>query len=96
MNPDILKKLKEMQKKMVEAQEILSAKEFFGKHKGVTIVMQGTRQMIDIDFNLQDLDDIDDLKSSIVFATNEALKKIEDETKEKMGVFSIGLEGLEI
>ena len=58
--------------------------------------MQGTRQMIDVDFNLQDLDDIDDLKSSIVFATNEALKKIEDETKEKMGVFSIGLEGLEI
>ena len=52
--------------------------------------------MIDVDFNLQDLDDIDDLKSSIVFATNEALKKIEDETKEKMGVFSIGLEGLEI
>ena len=96
MNPDILKKLKEMQKKMVEAQEILSAKEFLGKHKGVTIVMQGTRQMIDVDFNLQDLDDIDDLKSSIVFATNEALKKIEDETKEKMGVFSIGLEGLEI
>ena len=28
MNPDILKKLKEMQKKMVEAQEILSAKSF--------------------------------------------------------------------
>ena len=58
--------------------------------------MQGTRQMIDLDFNLQDLDDIDDLKRSIVFATNEALKKIADETKEKMGVFSIGLEGLEI
>ena len=33
---------------MMEAQEAIEQKEYFGKASGVTIIMQGTRQVIDV------------------------------------------------
>jgi len=48
MNPNMLNKLKKMQKQMLEAQEQLESKEFFGKASGVTVIVQGTKQLIDV------------------------------------------------
>ena len=48
MNPNMLNKLKKMQKQMLEAQEQLESKEFYGKASGVTVIVQGTKQLIDV------------------------------------------------
>lgn len=93
MNPNMLNKLKKMQKQMVEAQEEIERKEFFGKASGVTIVMQGTRQVVDVQIDADLLDEVEMLQDAILLATNDALRQIEKETEETMGQFSGGLGG---
>lgn len=93
MNPNMLNKLKKMQKQMLEAQEALESKEFFGKASGVTVIMQGTRQLLDVSINKELLEDIELLQDAIVLATNDALKQIEKETEKTMGQFSGGMGG---
>ncbi|MGA0351869.1 MAG: YbaB/EbfC family nucleoid-associated protein [Acholeplasmataceae bacterium] len=93
MNPNMLNKLKKMQKQMLEAQEQLESKEFFGKASGVTVIMQGTRQMIDIEISKELLDEPELLQDAIVMATNDAMKQIEKETEQTLGQFSGGLGG---
>jgi DNA-binding YbaB/EbfC family protein len=93
MNPNMLNKLKKIQKQMMEAQEALERKEFFGKSSGVVIVMQGTKQVIDVQINPEILEEVELLQDSILLAVNDALKQIEKEQEETMGQFSGGMGG---
>lgn len=93
MNPNMLNKLKKMQKQMMEAQEELERKEFFGKASGVTVIMQGTRQVIDVQIDQEMLEEVDLLQDAILVAVNDALKQIDQETEDTMGQFSGGLGG---
>ena len=72
MNPGMLNKLKKMQKEMMEAQEAIEQKEYFGKASGVTIIMQGTRQVIDVKINPEMLEEVEMLQDAILLATNDA------------------------
>lgn len=93
MNPNMLNKLKKIQKQMMEAQEALEAKEFFGKASGVTVVVQGTRQVVDVQINPEMVEEVEMLQDAILLATNDALKQIDKEQEETMGQFSGGLGG---
>ena len=93
MNPNMINKLKKMQKQMMEAQEALERKEFFGKASGVTVIMQGTRQVLDVEINPEILEDLEVVQDAVLLAVNDALKQIEKETEETMGQFSGGLGG---
>lgn len=94
MNPNMINKLKKIQKQMMDAQEALERKEFFGKASGVMVIMQGTRQVIDVQVNHDLLEDVDMLQDAVLLAVNDALKQIDKETEETMGQFSGGLGGL--
>ena len=93
MNPNMLNKLKKIQKQMMEAQEALERKEFFGKASGVTVIMQGTRQVIDVQINPEVLEEVELLQDAILLAVNDALKQIDKEQEERMGQFSGGMGG---
>ena len=93
MNPNMINKIKKIQKQMMEAQEALERKEFFGKASGVTVIMQGTRQVIDVQINPEITDEVDMLQDAILLAVNDALKQIDKEQEETMGQFSGGLGG---
>lgn len=93
MNPNMLNKLKKMQKQMLEAQEKLESKEFYGKASGVTVIVQGTKQLLDVEINPDLLSEVELLQDAIVMATNDALKQIEKETEETMGQFTGGMGG---
>ncbi|MBN2268678.1 MAG: YbaB/EbfC family nucleoid-associated protein [Acholeplasmataceae bacterium] len=93
MNPNMINKIKKIQKQMMEAQEALERKEFFGKASGVTVIMQGTRQVIDVQINPEMTDEVDILQDAILLAVNDALKQIDKEQEETMGQFSGGLGG---
>ena len=93
MNPNMLNKLKKIQKQMMEAQEALERKEFFGKASGVTVIMQGTRQVIDVQNNPEILEEVDMLQDAILLAVNDALKQIDKEQEETMSQFSGGMGG---
>ncbi|MDX9690980.1 MAG: YbaB/EbfC family nucleoid-associated protein [Acholeplasmataceae bacterium] len=93
MNPNMLNKLKKMQKQMVEAQEALERKEYFGKASGVTVIIQGTKQVLDVQINPEMLEEVEMLQDAILLAVNDALRQIEKDTEETMGQFTGGMGG---
>lgn len=93
MNPNMIKKLKKMQDEMMREQERLEAKEYFGKASGVIVIMQGTRQVIDVQIDREMLDEVEMLQDAILLAVNDALKQIDDEQKETMSQFTGGMGG---
>lgn len=93
MNPGMIKKLKKMQDEMVKAQQMLDAKEYFGKASGVTIIMLGTKQMIDVQINPEMAEEIEMLQDAVLLAANDALRQIDEEHQEVMGQFTGGMGG---
>lgn len=93
MNPGMLKKIKKMQEEMLAAQERLESKEYFGKASGITVIMQGTKQVLDVQINPEMLEEVEMLQDAILLAVNDALKQIEDEHQETMGQFTGGMSG---
>ncbi len=91
----MMKKMQKMQKEMVEAQDALNAQTFEGTAGGgmVKVVMNGQRQMLEInlDESVVDPEDIEMLQDLVVIATNEALKKVEETTNATMGKFTQGM-----
>lgn len=94
MNPGMMKKLKQMQKDMMEAQEALESKEYFGKASGVTVIMQGTRQLLDVKINPEMVEDVELVQDAVLLAVNDALHQIDEDQEETMGQFSGGVGGL--
>lgn len=93
MNPNMLNKIKKMQQQIQAAQEELEATEFIGKASGVTVIVQGTRQVIDVKIDPALLDEIELLQDSILLAVNDALAQIDKKQEETIGQFSAGLGG---
>ncbi|MBN3491029.1 YbaB/EbfC family nucleoid-associated protein [Acholeplasma equirhinis] len=93
MNPNMLNKLKKIQKQIQDAQEELEASEFTGKASGVTVIMQGTRQVIDVKIDTDLLDEVEMLQDAILLAVNDALQQIDKRQEETMGQFSGGMGG---
>ena len=93
MNPNMLNKLKKIQKQMQDAQEALESSEFVGKASGVEIIVQGTRQVIDVKIDPEMLDEVEMLQDAILIAVNDAISKIDKEQEETMGQFSGGMGG---
>ncbi|HHY96760.1 MAG TPA: YbaB/EbfC family nucleoid-associated protein [Acholeplasma sp.] len=93
MNPNMLNKIKKMQQQIQAAQEELESTEFIGKASGVTVIVQGTRQVIDVKIDPALLDEIELLQDSILLAVNDALAQIDKKQEETIGQFSAGLGG---
>ncbi|MBG0762801.1 YbaB/EbfC family nucleoid-associated protein [Acholeplasma laidlawii] len=94
MNPNMLNKLKKMQKQIQDAQEQIESSEFTGKASGVTVIMQGTRQVIDVKIDEALLEEVELLQDAILLAVNDALAQIDKTQEETMGQFSGGMGGL--
>ncbi|KKB33334.1 YbaB/EbfC family nucleoid-associated protein [Bacillus thermotolerans] len=92
---NMMKQMQKMQKKMAEAQEELASKEFEGTAGGgmVTIKMSGQKQVLDVIIKEEavDPDDVEMLQDLVLAATNDALKKVDDETNQTMGQFTKGM-----
>ncbi len=93
MNPNMLNRLKKMQKQMQDAQEELELTEFIGKASGVEVVLQGTRQVIDIKIDDELLEDVEMLQDAILLAVNDGLAQIDKKQEETMGQFTGGMGG---
>ena len=86
-----------MQRQMEENQKALEEKEFTAAAGGgaVEVTISGKREVIKV--NLQeevvDPDDIEMLEDLIVAATNEALRKVDEESSSAMSKLTGGLGG---
>ncbi|UAT30761.1 YbaB/EbfC family nucleoid-associated protein [Bacillus badius] len=92
---NMMKQMQKMQKKMAEAQEELAVKEFEGTAGGgmVTVKISGQKEVVDVLIKEEavDPDDIEMLQDLVLAATNDALKKVDEETNKTMGQFTKGM-----
>lgn len=92
---NMMKQMQKMQKQMQEAQEELAEKKFEGSSGGgmVKITISGQKEIVDVQIKEEvvDPDDIDMLQDLVLAAVNDGLKKVEEETNQKMGKFTKGM-----
>ena len=92
---NLMKQAQRMQRQMEEQQAELENKEFSATAGGgvVEVTVTGKRE-VKIDPEAVDPDDVEMLEDLIVAATNEALRKCEEESQAQMAKITGGLGGL--
>lgn len=97
MNPQMINKLRKMQKEMMEAQKALAEKVFVGSSGGVVEVeVKGSKELLRVKINKEaivDFDDLELLEDVIVAAVNDAMCNIDEETERTMSKFTGGMPG---
>ena len=92
---NLMKQAQRMQRQMEEQQAALESKEFTATAGGgvVEVTVTGKREVtkVKIDPEAVDPDDVEMLEDLIMAATNEALRKVEDEAAKAMGKLAGGL-----
>ena len=95
---NLMKQAQKMQKQMEEAQKELEEKEITATAGGgaVEVTVSGKREILKVKLSEEvvDPDDIEMLEDLIMAATNEALRKLEEESSESMSKITGGLGSL--
>ena len=95
---NLMKQAQRMQRQMEESQKELETKEFTAKAGGgaVEVTVTGKKEVTKVKLSQEvvDPDDIEMLEDLIVAATNEALRKVEEESTAVMSKLTGGLGGL--
>ncbi len=93
----MLKKVRQMQKEMMDAQAEIEQTEFKATSNVVTVIVMGNKDLkqviIDPSFEVEEKEDLEMLSDMIVAATSIAYKNIEKMTEEKMGKYQAMLGG---
>ncbi|MBR3362944.1 MAG: YbaB/EbfC family nucleoid-associated protein [Bacilli bacterium] len=92
----MMKQAQKMQKDMLKSKEEIDNTIFEGKSSFVSVEMKGTKELtkVKIDQESLDKDEIEMLEDMILVAVNEANKKVDQVTEEKMGKYTSGMPGL--
>ena len=95
---NLMKQAQKMQRQMEEAQKELEEKEITAAAGGgaVEVTVSGSKKILKVklDEEVVDPDDVEMLEDLIVAATNEALRKCEEESQAQMAKITGGLGGL--
>ena len=94
---NLMKQAQRMQRQMEEKTKEMEEKEWEATAGGgaVTVKISGKKEVLSVklDPEVVDPDDIEMLEDLIVAATNEALRKVEDDSSEMMSALTGGLGG---
>ncbi len=92
----MMKQAQKMQKDMLKSKEEIDNTIFEGKSSFVSVEMKGNKELtkVKIDKELLDQEEIEMLEDMILVAVNEASKKVDQMTEEKMGKYTSGMPGL--
>ena len=95
---NLMKQAQRMQRQVVETTKELEEKEYSASAGGgaVTVTVSGKKEVLSVKLaeEVVDPDDIEMLQDLIVAATNEALRKMEEESQAAMSKLTGGLGGL--
>ncbi len=85
----MLKQAQALQKDMMKVKDEIDNSEFEGESSLVKVTVKGTKEVVSVNINAESLDsdDIEALQDMIVVAINQANKKIDDITEQKMSKF---------
>ena len=92
----MLKQAQKLQKDMMDEKKKIDEKIYEGKSGLVTIHMKGTKQLLDVNIDSEELDkdEVEMLQDMLVVALNDAMSQIDKETEQKMGKYTQGMPGL--
>lgn len=93
----LMKQAQKLQKDMMNTKEEIDQTEFIGENSLVKVTMKGTKEVIKVEINHDEpfgKEDIEMLEDMILIAVNEANKKIDEMTEDKMGKFGNSMPGL--
>ncbi|MCI8346370.1 MAG: YbaB/EbfC family nucleoid-associated protein [Bacilli bacterium] len=93
----LMKQAQKLQKDMMNTKEEIDQTEFIGENSLVKVTMKGTKEVIKVEINHDESlgkEDIEMLEDMILLAVNEANKKIDEMTEDKMGKFGNSMPGL--
>ena len=95
---NLMKQAQRMQRQMEETTKELEEKEYTAAAGGgaVTVTVSGKKEVVSIKLSEEvvDPDDIEMLQDLIVAATNEAFRKLDEESQSSMAKFTGGMGGL--
>jgi hypothetical protein len=85
-----------LRKDMMKEKKTIDEMEFEATSSFVKIKMTGDKKVKNVEINIESIEkeDIEMLQDLIMVATNECIKKIEEETEKRMGKFTQGIPGL--
>ena len=93
----LLKQAQNLQKDMLKAQEEINSTIFEGENSLVKVKVNGKKEIIEVSIDNStelELDDLEALEDMILIAVNDAMKKVDKMTEEKMGKYANGMPGL--
>lgn len=92
----MMKQAQKLQSDMMTEKAKIDAMEFEGKSSLVTVKMNGKKEVTKVDIQVDQIesDEKEMLEDMVMLAVNDAIKKIDKETEQKMGKYTQGLPGL--
>lgn len=93
----LMKQAQKLQKDMMTSKSEIDNTEFTGESSLVKVTVKGTKEVIKVEINKDakmDADDLEMLEDMILLAMNDAFKKVDECTEEKMGKFGNFMPGL--
>ena len=92
----MMKQAQKLQNDMMKEKSQIDEKIFEGKSSFVTVKVQGTKEIVEVKIDADNLekDDIEMLQDMILVAVNDANHQIDVETEQKMGKYTKGMPGL--
>lgn len=93
----ILRQAQNLQKDMMKEQEKINSTIFEGESSLVKVKINGKKEVLEVNIDKSgsmDEDDLEALQDMIMIAINDAMKKVDKMTSEKMGKFANGMPGL--
>mgnify|MGYP006070064117 CR=1 FL=1 len=92
----MMKQAQKMQKDMMNAKKEIHETIFEGKSSLITVEMKGTKEITKVKIAAESIesDEIEMLEDMILVAVNEAGKKVDAATEQKMGKYTKGMPGL--
>lgn len=92
----LMKQAQTMQKDMMKAKDEIDRAVFTGENGFVKVEVKGTKEVIKVEIDNTEFtsDDVELLQDMIVIAMNEAFKKVDQMTEEKMGKFANAMPGM--
>ena len=92
----MLKQAQAMQRDMLKAKEEIDNTDFTGENGLVKVTMKGDKTITSVKSYKEgfEVDDLDMLQDMFMVETNDAMKKVDKMTEDKMGKYTQGMPGL--
>lgn len=92
----MMREAQKLQKEMMKEKELIDQTEYEAESSFVKVKINGKKEVLAITINNDSLDkdDIEMLQDILQVALNEAMKKVDKDTEDKMGKYTKGMPGL--